>query len=219
MSRNPKPTSEELRFVYDLLIKGYEEADVLAEYASRYSAGTLMFPYRTDKRFVRECKKELKAAREVLQEHAKRVDPVIAKKQEDHFNYVLEIAKALLTTFDYLEDVQENPDKGEQHKEYIQAMSDGYRPLSRAELSSGLQRNLAVMHGLIMGYEGWDESKIYPRIDIECLISHLEEECSEVKSKELYQAIEENPYKVIDSLRVLCRKKRFKDTCSICQDW
>ncbi|MFC1924790.1 hypothetical protein ACFLXA_05460 [Chloroflexota bacterium] len=142
---------------------------------------------------------------------------VVNKKE--HFDQLALVAKALLNVHDYLENTSKNPSKDEQCKEYAQPSGDEYWPLSHAELSSSLQRNLDVMNGVIHGYEGWDESKIFPRIDIECLVYHLGEECSEVKSKGFSKAIEENPYEVIDNLRVLCRRKTFKGTCPVCQDW
>ena len=46
MSKNPKPTAEELKWVYDLILRDYDDTDILAEYASLYENGNLMFPYR-----------------------------------------------------------------------------------------------------------------------------------------------------------------------------
>lgn len=86
MSKNPKPTTEELRFVYELLVSGYEEADVLAEYSRLLEAGTLNFPCRTDKRFVRERKRELLTAEQVLKERIKSTDPLVVERKREHFN-------------------------------------------------------------------------------------------------------------------------------------
>ncbi len=143
---------------------------------------------------------------------------ILANKKE-HFDQLAEVAKALLIECDYLEDFIENPKKDEQQKEYMHPVGDEYWPVSRSQISLSLKNNLDAISGVIYGYEGWDISKIYPRIDIECLVSHLEEECSEVKLKGFAKAIEENPYEIIDTLRVLCRRKIFKGTCSICKDW
>ena len=97
MSRNPKPTAEELRAVYELILSGYEDADILAEYAGSYENGSLRFPYRTDKRFVRECRKQLETALEVAQEHIKKkVDPIIVRRREEHLADLANIAKSLL---------------------------------------------------------------------------------------------------------------------------
>jgi hypothetical protein len=98
MSRNPRPTAEELKFVYQMILNGYEDSDILAEYGRLYGAGQLMFPYRTDKRFVRECRKELETALEVAQEHLKKqVNPTIVKHREEHLADLANIAKSLLT--------------------------------------------------------------------------------------------------------------------------
>ena len=86
MSRNPKPTVEELRFVYDLILRGFDDESILAEYASQYENATLMHPYRTDKRFIRQCRRELDAAMAVAQSHIeKHLDPVNMKRREEHF--------------------------------------------------------------------------------------------------------------------------------------
>ena len=96
MSRNSRPTTEELRFVYDLILKGYDDADVLEEYARLYDAVQLMFPYRTDKRFVRECRKELEAAKGVLERHSKAVDPIVAERKKEHFNHLAKIIEYII---------------------------------------------------------------------------------------------------------------------------
>ena len=96
MSKNPKPTTEELRFVYKLILDGNDDADILEEYYRQYDSGTLMFPFRTDKRFVRERRKELLAAEEVFKERlGKKYDPLTIENKRQHFEHLSLIAKIL----------------------------------------------------------------------------------------------------------------------------
>jgi hypothetical protein len=92
MSKNPKPTIEELRYIYDLILQGYDD-DILAEYASLYHASTLMFPYRTDKRFARERRKELSATQGLVKERMQATDPLIVEDKRKHLDKMRELMK------------------------------------------------------------------------------------------------------------------------------
>lgn len=96
MGKNPKPTVEELEFVYGLMAKGYlDDASILAEYAQLFEAGTLNFPYRTDRRFVRERRKEFAAAKKVIPAQAASVDPIVVEARKKHFGLLTEVGKLL----------------------------------------------------------------------------------------------------------------------------
>ena len=85
MSKNPKPTAEELEFVYGLMAKGYDDASVLAEYARLYEAGTIKFSYRTDKRLIRQLRMQYTAAQKVIPVQAIAADPIVAEARRNHF--------------------------------------------------------------------------------------------------------------------------------------
>ncbi len=94
MSRLPPPTVEELEFVYDLITRGYDDASILAEYAKGYVAGTLMFPYRMDNRFVRARRKELEAAKKVVGAKTPTGrEPLVSEAQRKHTEDLLELAR------------------------------------------------------------------------------------------------------------------------------
>ena len=57
-----KPTPEELRFVYKMILEGYNDKDILNEYCHLYEIVQLKFPLRSDERFIKERRKELAAA-------------------------------------------------------------------------------------------------------------------------------------------------------------
>lgn len=208
MSRNPKPTVEELRCVYDLILRSYEDADILAEYAQLYENGNLMFPYRTDKRFVRERRKELEAASEVLQEHVKKkIDPIVVKRRGEHFAQLASVAKSLLAND--LESVLEK--QTETLVDYTVTSQDGlFYTLDKDDLSNQLDDNL---QSTFDKYKDWFIKY--------CFIPHLEAELpEEIKAEGLWDGvINEKPYELIYTLRLLAERRTFKDTCPVCKDW
>ncbi len=206
MSKNPKPTTEELRFVYDLILRGYEDTDILAEYANLYDKGTLMFPCRTDKRFVRERRKELDAAKEVLQGQLKAVDPINVKKREEHFDHLSEIAQYLLTG--NLERILPDYPGTEVFSEtYTICVDEEEEEISRKELSSRLDGNIenAINH-------------YGPPDFLDSFVPHLRAECPEIQTSTLDEVVRSNPYILVDTIRILSQRKTFKGTCPICKD-
>ncbi|MFC1918610.1 hypothetical protein ACFLWW_01365 [Chloroflexota bacterium] len=206
MSKNPKPTTEELRCVYDLILRGYDDADILAEYASLYENSNLMFPYRTDKRFVRERRKELAAAEDVLKEHVKRqVDPIIFKKREEHFNHLAEIANYLL--IGDLEKLLPDRTTDEISGTYT-IYNDEEEEISSRELSLRLDRNIenAIHH-------------YGPSDFLDNFLLHLQAECPEIKPGKWDEVVRYNPYILVDAIRILSQRKTFKGTCPVCKDW
>ena len=54
----------------------------------------------------------------------------------------------------------------------------------------------------------------------ECFLPHLYAEWSEeLKNKGFYIVAEEQPYQLIETLRLLAERKTFKGTCPVCTDW
>jgi hypothetical protein len=54
----------------------------------------------------------------------------------------------------------------------------------------------------------------------ECFVPHLAMEFSEeMKTKGFWGMVKEQPYKLIETLRVLAARKTFKGTCPVCKDW
>ena len=200
MSKNPKPTVEELRCVYDLILRGYDDADILAEYASLYENGNLMFPYRTDKRFVRERRKELAAAEEILKEHVKRqIDPIIVEQRKQHYNELAEIASSFLER--NLDQIAY--DATDEDQEYD---LDTGESLTRKELIARLTDNI---------FQACDKYERYRVMD--WLASHLEPVY--LSGKDLFAFIETRPIEFIKIIRTLATRKTFKGKCDVCKDW
>ncbi len=54
----------------------------------------------------------------------------------------------------------------------------------------------------------------------DCFLPHLYAEWpEELKDKGFYIVAEEQPYQLIDTLRLLAERKTFKGTCPVCKDW
>ena len=209
MSRNPKPTTEELKFIYQMILNADDDSDILAEYARLYDAGQLMFPYRVDKRFIRERRRELQAASEILQEYVKKkVDPVITKRMDDHFSDLASIAKALLMNgLDSVSSPGWTTNRSQQVKYVIPNANAAsqYDELTKEQLTSLLNNNIAAITK--------DKDWLFRH----CFIPHLKSELpGELRTKLFFEIIEEQPYKLIETLRVLAAKKTFKGTCPAC---
>ncbi|MFC1995929.1 hypothetical protein ACFLVM_03560 [Chloroflexota bacterium] len=201
MSKNPRPTSEELEFVYGLILSGFDDKDILNEYLRLDKDATLTFPMRTDKRFVRERRKELSAVEAKCKEHLKAVDPVIAKKRDEHFVYLAEIANLLLDGgLDRISNIQ--------NAGQFEIIEEGYtiRTLSRDQLIATLEENLVKTY---QQYADW-------QVDGQ-LFAHIKAEYHSFS--DVYGYINRNPIEVVDILRTLAQRKTFKGTCPVCEDW
>lgn len=212
MSKKSRPTTEELRFVYDLILKGYDDADILAEYAHLLDMGQLMFPVRTDKRFIRECRKELEAATEVTREHLKKkVDPFIVKRREEHFSNLAGIAKVFLNNLDSVSSPRWTTNRSRQVKYVIpnKKAASRYDEITEEQLTGCLNSNIA---SAIDKHGDW-----FFRA---CFVPHLKSELpEELKTELFYNVVEKHPYKLIETLRILTARKTFKGTCPVCKDW
>jgi hypothetical protein len=96
MAKEPRPRREEVEFLFGLFAEGYKDSDVLTKYTELQYAGSLVFPYRTDVRLIRELRGEFEAARTVLEPRIKRqIDPVVQKAWVDHRDELVRTASTL----------------------------------------------------------------------------------------------------------------------------
>ncbi len=94
MGREPRPRREELEFIFELFLKGYDDGGVLAHYTSLEEKGQLKFPYRIDYRLIKQLREEFMAARFVLEPYLRQqIDPVVAKAREDHLSDIAQLLK------------------------------------------------------------------------------------------------------------------------------
>jgi len=90
MGHGQSPTPEELKFIYNLFLEGYSDAEVLKKYEEPRKEGKLgALPYRQDIRFVRQRRKEFEVLRALLELRIKQqLDPALEKAREDHLNNI-----------------------------------------------------------------------------------------------------------------------------------
>lgn len=85
MGKGTNPTPDELEFVYQLICNGNLDTDILAKYEELKKHGKLgNLPFRQDKRFPRQRRKEYEAAKRVLERELKvKADPRLKKHRDD----------------------------------------------------------------------------------------------------------------------------------------
>lgn len=207
MSKKSKPTTEELRFVYDLINKGLRGKDLPDEYLRLYESGQLMFPLRTDKRFFQDRIRELEAASEVLLEDLKkRADPVIAKKREEHYNQLAEVAEDILGLLSRMKP------RNDGKYEYGKRDLDGYINTfagSRKDLIEQLHSNIENAE------KKHQEMNLFERF-----LVHLTSETPASPTpniSELYKYADSNPVELVELLNILAQRKFFIGKCRVCE--
>jgi hypothetical protein len=208
------PTTEELQFVYDMILNGFTDREILEEYAKLLTLGQLVFPLRPDRRFVKARRRELQAAQAVLEESVKRrVDPITIKARQDHFEYLTTISETLLSGgLHDLNEIYDPEDKNSSKPLYavIRRVPD-YEPVeswSLDELRGKLRENINL------SYDKFGESQVS-----QYFLPHLQSENPELSSKSLFTIVQKNPFGLIETLKVLVQRKTFSGTCPICEDW
>ncbi len=129
---------------------------------------------------------------------------IITKRLEEHFDRLADMVGILLANG--LETITKND------------------PIISAfpyTLWSG-QAGMGIPHKLLSSYLQQNIDQLfleYNDFDLQNFMSHLEAEYPDIGSEGLRKVVAENPYELIEILRVLARRKTFKGTCSVCEDW
>ena len=208
VGKKAEPTIEELEFIHKCFLK-LSDQEILEEMQDTE------FPLRS-LGFIKRRRREFNAAKKVLQIQLEReIDPIIVKRKDEHFAELASIAKLLLAND--LDTIARSSNSSKQKEprqaEYIVTsrsnFDDDYK-LTKEQISVQLQQNLKFV---IHEYTRWF-------LNI-CFLPHLEAELPEEIELEGFWVgvIEEKPYELINSLRVLAARKIFKGTCPVCKDW
>jgi hypothetical protein len=135
------------------------------------------------------------------------IDPMIAKRREEHFEQLAITATILLQG--NLHTVQDVSSGGTNPPEYMIFTEErGDESISHEKLASALVNNLANLV----------DTEI-DSVDFDSLMEHLKAELPEVPSNIPFPYSYENPYEVIDALKILSKRKTFKGKCAVCKDW
>jgi len=229
-------TSEELSYIYDLILRSYDDSSILAEYAASFNAGTLMFPYRTDKRFVKERRKELEAAKRVLKDAQVKADPNVVEQQNRHSIQLIDMLELLLTSDDKrvsapsLVNISHVSKQSKEFKKYesiVKEFASSDRRLSEDQYvvvnwpsSTGdvLSKSMLIeiLKNNVRKIKGHFSTYLFD----ECLIPHIITELSSAGITDTWdKVVEEQPYELIQVLKILAAKKTFNGKCPICKDW
>lgn len=155
----------------------------------------------------------LRSDYEILKQFTEKMrewNAVITKARYEHFTHLADVASWILAND--LDDVWPNPlleigEPFDKYKYLVGSSEDGHGIANDSELADRLEESFNFAYDY------------YGSFDIDCLESHLKAEIPEVRSKGLHSLISDNPYKLIENLKILSRKKIFEGTCPICEDW
>ena len=153
----------------------------------------------------------LKLAGYLVETSQEQFDYVTVKQTAAHFADLASIAKALLANrLDSISCPGWTTKRSHQVKYLLPSETDAsvYDEITKEQLTSRLNSNMAA----ILKEKDW--------FFRHCFIPHLKSELSEeLKTKPFYRIIEEQPYELIEILRVLAARGIFKGTCPVCKDW
>ena len=139
------------------------------------------------------------------------VDSVGVKQRAEHFAELGIIAKSLLTNgLDNVSSPSWTTNRSRQVTYLLpsETAASGYDEITKEQLTSHLNSNMAA----ILKEKDW--------FFRHCFIPHLKSELSEeLSTKPFFTVVEEKPYELIETLRVLAARGIFKGTCPVCEDW
>lgn len=150
----------------------------------------------------------LKLAGYLVETSQEQFDYVIVKQTAVHFADLADIAKSLLANgLGSVSCPGWSTNRSQQVKYVIPNANAAsqYDELTKEQLTSLLNNNIAAITK--------DKDWLFRH----CFIPHLKSELpGELRTKLFFEIIEEQPYKLIETLRVLAAKKTFKGTCPAC---
>lgn len=135
MGKEIRPKREELEFLFNLFLQGYEkDDDILAKYLELNENGNLKFPLRTDRRIIKQIREEFAAARAVLEPYFKqRIDPAVSKLYQEHQNELIRLVERLSADLEphlYLLRLRSLEDRGSYSKSAWQQLGSNHLSLT-----------------------------------------------------------------------------------------
>jgi len=189
MGRHPDPTCEELEFIFERL-KTLSDKEVLEDMQD------VTFPLRSP-RFIKQRRLHYDVARKVLRaEVEKEIDPIIVERRKEHYDELANAARYIVHRVSGARGTPESDDF------YLDGIV-----VRKWELSGELTNNIGNL-GEIEGGLLFDSFQ-----------SHLCAEYPEIQSQGISVFADENPYRLIEMLRILTKRKTFQGTCPVCESW
>jgi hypothetical protein len=195
-------TFAELKFLYGLLLRGWDDEAILAEYARLKQEGKLEFPFRRDASFLRERRKEL-AAQEAARCSFDQLplEPGLPAYQAQHFQQLRAVAATLITGTGGK--ITPHGVDGDGRPMYLLESGEA---TTHDELTSSLLNNLFYATEL--------HSR---RVVSEYLVPHLES--GYFNSRSLLVSIKERPADFVNTILDILCSNTFKGSCPVCVDW
>jgi hypothetical protein len=216
MINRDKVSPEELRFIYKMVIDGYNDADILHEYASLNEAGNLEFPLRTSELFISDRRQEMEVAVQILKDGIQTMlQPLIAKQKEEHQTQLAEISAMLLQN--NLKTVEECSSTGIyglrrngmfRYRYQMKDHSNRTIQLSRYQLFNMFRKNVET------ACQRYTQFLFY-----ECYIPHLKSEIPEIDEEGFWPQVERQPFEVISAIKDLTRLETLRGVCPLCNDF
>jgi hypothetical protein len=215
MNENELLGTEELRYIYKLILDGRSDSDILNMYVTLKDKGEDAVPFRADIDFIKNKRKEMEIVSEVLRDSLKEIVNIsVPKQREGHLAQIIEVSAILLesnlnTIVEYPGGVSGGPvSKYAGAPVYtIKDRNDIPARLNRMELIEIFTKNVdkaVKMHGVSFFYD--------------CYASHLQatigKEMEEVGG--FWPEVEKNPYKVIKAIVEIADRKGIKGMCPVC---
>jgi len=216
MNKKEKIESEELRFIYKLILEGYSDSDILNEYIHLNDIGELNFPLRNNVNFIKDKRKEMEIASEVLKDRTIEIlKPFMLKQREEHFTQLAEISATLLQS--NLNTVVEN-----QREAIYRSRSKeiyGSRYIIKDSENIPIQLNTLQLINLFRkNVEAACKQYTY-LVFYDYYVPHLKAEMPEmVVNGGFWPYVEKEPYEVINKIKELTKHKEFKGICTLCGD-
>lgn len=205
MGKRPDPSLEELEFYFECMERGLSNSEVKEEVQEQTE-----FPLRQN-RFLNRLRREYEAAKFVLEfKRPAAVPSVVSERMKDHFNDLLEVVETLLAND--LDCVSVNPDPESDDDMYTAWAREGHTgSLSKESLALLLGDNL---EDVMLEYDEWEHGWFASHLEADVKV-----EFPAVGNNEFANLCMDNPYEVIETLKILRARKTFRGKCPVCKAW
>lgn len=193
------------------LKKGRSAGAVLRELEKEFRGEVTALNARTISRWVKTESAALVEPPVPIEKEQGKIPLISPESLKEHHERLAEIANSLLAN--NLNNVSSpgwTTNRSRQVKYLIpnKNAASGYDEITKEQLASHLNSNMAA----ILKDSDW--------FFRDCFMPHLKSELpKELTTKPFFKIVEEQPYELIEILRVLAARKTFKGTCPTCRAW
>lgn len=218
MNENEKVETEEIRFIYKLILDGLSDSDILNMCISLRDSGGINLPLRIDENSIKNRRKEMEIASEVLKDSIKKIIKIYSPKLKDeHFAQIAEVSAILLqnnlSTISVVENLGDAKYKFSNKylhssKYIIKDRNNIPNRLNRLQLIEIFRKNVQDVckrYGIYFLYD--------------CYVPHVKATMGEEMEAMggFWPAVESKPYEVIKAITLIKDGKELKGSCPLCE--